>query len=112
MVMQSETIDLIEELLTVGTTVTVEYGNSSSIDYADNSLDTTYETVTDVNLSVVSNKINFDSVLDSTLGNGNTINSELLTINGYAVNKNKYSDIAKTSAKIIDSRESIYIIVD
>ncbi len=112
MVMQSESIEFVNGKIVDGSTFTVEYGESTTVDYSDNSLDTVHATVTEVVTTLTNGKIYFDSILQTGEGNGNDIDSALLKGDGLAVNKLKFLSVAKTVNKIIDIRQTVITMVE
>lgn len=111
MVMQSEAVDFVINKINTSTP-SVEYGESSTADYEDNSLDTVHATVTDITITNVGSKIIMDYICDENTGNGNDIDSDLIYFDDYAINKNKWTSISKDDTKLIDSRQQIFVVVE
>lgn len=111
--MQKESVDFVKDKMFNGSHE-VEFGFSSSISYGDNGLDSVSATIDNGSIAVSStgSKLVFDYVLDADSGNGTVINSDIIYIDGYAINKNKFSDTNKTSDKLIDSRQTLFVQVE
>lgn len=112
MVYQSEIIQFITEKFINGTVLTVEYGESTIVDYQDNALDSVHATITDGTKTIIDNQVRINSVLDTGDANGNDVDATLTKIDGYSANKTLFTSIAKTSAKIIDVYETYLFYVE
>ncbi len=111
MVMQSESIEYFQEKI-INSTLSVEEGDSTTIDYSDNDLDNTYATDTGVVTTIVDSRVHFDSEVSSSEANGDTLNASLLKADTLAINKTKYLDIDKDDTIVIDRRQTILFIVE
>ena len=97
MVFQSNFTDYLVTLLS-GKTYTVEFGDSTSVDYEDNDLDNTYFTKsTDITATTQSPMLKYSFTMEDTEGNGNTYNALMLNTDSNETNKILFNDIDKDS---------------
>ncbi len=112
MVMQSEAIGFITGKLTTGVTFTFATGESTTVDYQDNDLTTTHFTITDINTDVTDNRIQQDAILNAGEGNGNDYDSYLISADGEAFNKVKFTSTTKTDVVILRFRNTTIVYVE
>jgi len=112
MVLQSEIIGFTASKIVSGTSFTTEVGESTSVDYSDNGLDTVHDTITDTSSNAVDNRIILDTIVPSGTANGNDIDALLVYGDGKALNKVLTVSVAKTVDVVIDNRQQILILAD
>jgi len=102
----SEVMDILESQ-----NYSVDLGQSSSVDYNDNAIDTTLVSK-NVTTSKLGNVLTFTFELQTGEGNGNTFNAFLLKMNDIAMNKCLHIDIIKNDTTIIQYVSKIEVWVD
>jgi len=95
MVFQSEIIEFSTEKFIKGSTFTINSGESSSVDYSDNTLDTVHSTISNVTATISNNVVKHEGILDAASGNGVTHNSIMLRGDDKALNKNLFTPLTK-----------------
>lgn len=93
-------------------TYTTEIGESTNVDFSDNSLDTVHATVSDPIITQQSDRIMIDTLVPSGTANGNNIDAFLQKADGFALNKALIVSVAKTVDKVLENRQQIIMLVE
>jgi hypothetical protein len=112
MVYQSEYTTYVLNKITEDT-YTCEVGETATVDYTDNALDTVHDTIpsTSVTTTIIGNKIQHIIDINTGVAIGDTLTANLLKVGTSAANKVKYTAVNKDVDNVIQDIMTFELLV-